>query len=186
MCFFYDLLYNTIMKLILIDLQKALMVDDLYNYKNLVKNVAKLLKTARNFKIDIVFIQHDAGEGSGFSIGDIGYEIYDRFKPIEGEHVFSKTINSAFGNIEFSSYLERSEDKNLMIVGLQTEFCIDATIKSAYEKGFKVYVPKICHSTFDNNYSKANDVIKYYNEWIWKGTFANVITLKEAIRILGK
>ena len=34
-----------------------------------------------------------------------------------------------------------SNENTLMIVGLQTNFCIDATVKSAFERGYKVIVP---------------------------------------------
>ncbi len=53
-----------------------------------------------------------------------------------GERVFIKDINSFFGNKELVEYLEKSADKELMIVGLQTNFCIDASVKSAFERGY--------------------------------------------------
>ena len=49
--------------------------------------------------------------------------------PKEGEKIFIKNINSCFGNKDFTDYVK--DDNTLMIVGLQTNFCIDAIVKSA-------------------------------------------------------
>ena len=172
------------MKLLVIDVQKALVVDDLYHRDAFLNNVVKLIKTARKHNIEVIHVQHDAGQGSGFSIGDEGFEIVEKAKPLEGERVFIKTINSAFGNKEFEQYLSQSDDKELMIVGLQTEFCVDATIKSAFERGYKVIIPNGTNSTFDNDYLDAKTTIKYYQKWIWQGVFANCVSLKEATTLL--
>ena len=174
------------MKLIAVDLQKALLCDELYSRDALLKNVVRLLETARSNDVEIIYVQHDAGKGSGFSQGDEGFEIDDAVKPEGEEKVFVKTINSCFGNKEFAEYLQQSGEKELMIVGLQTEFCVDATIKSAFERGYKVVVPMGTNSTFDNDYLKAADAIKYFNEWIWRGVFAECVSLEEAVQRLKK
>ena len=174
------------MKLLVIDVQKALVVDDLYHHDIFLKNVVKLIKIARKHGVEVIHVQHDAGKGSGFSIGDEGFEIVEQAKPLDNEKVFVKTINSAFGNKDFEQYLSQTGDKELMIVGLQTEFCVDATIKSAFERSYKVFVPNGTNSTFDNDYISAKEAIKYYQKWIWQGVFANCISLKEAVELLEK
>ena len=58
------------MKLIVIDMQKALMDDELYNYTSFVENIAKVISAARENQVEILFVQHDAGPGTGFSVGD--------------------------------------------------------------------------------------------------------------------
>ena len=140
------------MKLIVIDMQKALMDDELYDRDNLIANVAKVVETARKNGVEVIYVQHDAGPGTGFSVGDEGFEITDEVAPQAGEKTFVKTINSCFGNRDFTAYLEAAKDKALMIVGLQTNFCIDATVKSAFERGYRVIVPEGTNSTFDNPY----------------------------------
>lgn len=53
-----------------------------------------------------------------------------------------------------------------MIVGLQTDFCIDATIKGGFEHGYEMIVPEYTNSTFDNAYMKKEDSYQYYNTFI--------------------
>ena len=172
------------MILLVIDVQKALVVDELYDCKSFLSKVKKLVNVARKNSVEVIFVQHDAGKGSGFSIGDEGFEIVEEVKPVEGEKIFVKTINTCFGNKDFSEYLKQRNDKELMIVGLQTDFCIDATIKSAFERGYKVYVPQGSNSTFDNDYMEAKKAIKYFNKWIWDGTFAECISISKALEML--
>ena len=174
------------MILLVIDMQKALLVDELYNHQALLNNVAKLIKSARKNNKEVIFIQHDAGPGTGFSKGDPGFEIANKIKPLANEKVFTKKINSCFGNIDFATYLEQSHTKELMIVGLQTDFCVDATIKSAFEKGYQVIVPCCANSTFTNQFMDGKTTHDFYNKWIWPDTFARCVSMKEATELLEK
>ena len=79
----------------------------------------------------------------------------------ENEKIFIKTINSCFGNNDLANYLRESKEKDLMIVGLQTNLCIDASVKSAFERGYRVIIPKGTNSTFDNDYMDGETTYKY-------------------------
>ena len=131
------------MILLVVDMQKALTEDEeLYDAEAFMDRNIRLIDAARKNNVEVIFVQHDAGEGSGFSAGDEDFKIDPRVAPKEGEKVFVKTINSCFGNKEFKAYMEQQEDKRLMVIGLQTNYCIDATVKSAFERGFEVIVPE--------------------------------------------
>lgn len=172
------------MKLIIIDVQKGITDDRLYKFESFVENVRILIETARKNNIEIIYVQHDDGEGSGFSVGDEDFEIYDKVAPKDNEKSYIKTVNSCFGNKEFAKYLEYEKEDTLMIAGLQTNFCIDASIKSAFDRGYKVIVPRGANSTFDNEYMNGEATCKYYNEFIWKDRFADCIAMDEAVALL--
>ena len=174
------------MKLLVIDIQKGIVDDELYNVNSFKRNVSKLIKCARENHIEVIYVKHDDGKGSGFSIGDIAFELASFLKPLENEKIYIKTVNSAFHNKELKEYLESTNDKDLMIIGLQTEYCIDATIKQAFDLGYKVIVPIKANSTFDNNLITAKVLCKFYNEEIWDNRFAKCASIKEAIEILSK
>ena len=172
------------MKLIVIDMQKALMDDELYNYGGLAENIVKLIAAARENRVEVVYVQHDAGPGTGFSVGDEAFEIADEVAPLTGEKVFVKRINSCFGNPDFTAYLAGSGEDTLMIVGLQTNFCIDATVKSAFERGYHVVVPEGTNSTFDNPYMTGETTCAYYFNEVWPDLFADCVSLEEAMALL--
>ncbi len=174
------------MILLVVDMQKALTEDEeLYDAEAFMDRNIRLIDAARKNNVEVIFVQHDAGEGSGFSAGDEDFEIDPRVAPKEGEKVFVKTINSCFGNKEFKAYMEQQEDKRLMVIGLQTNYCIDATVKSAFERGFEVIVPEGTNSTFDNDYMTGETTVAYYNEDVWDGV-AELPTFDEAMEMITK
>lgn len=71
-----------------------------------------------------------------------------------------------------------------MIVGLQTDFCMDATIKSGFEHGFVMIVPEYTNSTFDNPYVMKKITYQYYNEFMWPHRYAKCVSMEEAIDIM--
>ncbi len=174
------------MKLIVIDMQKALMDDELYNLNGLLDNVSKLIEAARANRVEVIYVQHDAGEGSGFSVGDEAFEIADEVAPQAGEKVFVKRASSSFTNREFATYLEKEEGDTLLIVGLQTNFCIDATVKSAFERGYDVFIPEGTNSTFDNDYMTGETTYNYYMNEVWPDLFADCVSMDEALEMIRK
>ena len=174
------------MILLVVDMQKTLVDEELYDYENFLDRTTRLVDAARKNNVEVIFIQHDAGEGSGLSAGDEGFEIIDEISLREGEKVFVKKINSCFGNKDFREYMEKQEDKRLMIIGLQTNYCIDATVKSAFERGYRVIVPKGSNSTFDNPYMSGETTCAYYFNEVWPDVFADCVCLDEALEMLNK
>ena len=171
------------MILLVIDMQKGIVDEDLYAYDTFMDRTVRLIDAARKNNVEVVFAQHDAGKGSGLSVGDEAFEIIDRIRPTQGEKVFVKTINSCFGNKDFKQYMKSLEDKRLMIVGLQTNYCIDATVKSAFERGYEVIIPEGTNSTFDNDYMTGETAVRYYNEDVWEG-LADVVPFEEALEMI--
>lgn len=174
------------MVLLVIDVQKGITDKHLYDFDGFIDNTKRIIEAARKNNIEVIYIQHDDGPGTGFSIGDTDFEIADQVKPEKSDKFFFKTINSCFGNAELADYLQKLEDKTLMIVGLQTNFCIDASVKSAFERGFKVIVPRGTNSTFDNDYMNAETTYRYYNEMMWPERFAQCVSVEEAISMMKK
>ena len=173
------------MILLVIDMQKGLVDEDLYAFDTFTERTVQLVDVARKNNVEVVFVQHDAGQDSGMSVGDEAFEIIDRIAPKEGEKVFVKTINSCFGNKDFREYMEQQNDRRLMIIGLQTNYCIDCTVKSAFERGFEVIIPEGTNSTFDNDYMTGEATVRYYNEDVWEELVESV-SVEEAIDIMSK
>ena len=172
------------MRLLVVDIQKGITDHRLQNFNCFPETTIRKIHTARKSPIEVIYCQPDDGPGTGFSTGDEDFEIAIQVLPINGEKVFIKDINSCFGNKKFVNYLKEVNEDTLMIVGLQTNFCIDATVKSAFERGYKVIIPKDTNTTFDNEYMDGETTYKYYNDMMWPERFAKCISLNEAINLL--
>lgn len=172
------------MVLLVVDAQKALVNSKLYRSAQFVSNVKTLIETARQNQIEIIYVRHDDGPGSKLTKGTEGFEIYDVFRPAGNESVFDKTVNSAFRGTGLKEYLKQKKETTVLTVGLQTEYCIDATVKAGFEHGFQMIVPAHTNSTFDNQFLSAETTYRYYNEFLWNGRYAMCVPFDEAIALL--
>lgn len=170
------------MVLLVVDTQKLITNEKLYNFNAFVSNVEKIISEARKNDIEIIYIRHDDGPGSELTKGTDGFEVYEKFQPISNEKIFDKKVNSAFKGTGLLEYLMDREEKDIIIVGIQTDLCVDATIKCGFEHGFNMIVPAYANTTVDNKFMSAEQTYKYYNEFIWNGRYAEYITMDETIR----
>lgn len=175
------------MVLLIVDTQKGITDERLYKFEELQKNIKLLIETARKNGTEVIYVRHDDGTGSGFSKGDADFEIFEDFSPTDSERIFDKTVNSAFHvSTGLLDYLKSKNEKQVMIAGLQTDYCIDATIKSGFEHGFEMIVPEHANSTFDNMYIPSEISYNYYNKLIWPKRYATCIKMDEAVKLLAK
>ena len=171
--------------LLVVDTQKGITDERLYEFEKLKDGITRLIDEARKNGVEVIYVRHDDGPGSGFSVGDDAFEIYEGFAPMEGEKIFDKTVNSAFhASTGLKKYLDMKGIRNLITVGLQTDFCIDATIKSGFEHGYKMIVPAYCNSTQSNKYMDSETVYKFYNEFMWPERYATCVSVDEAVEMV--
>ncbi|WP_061996960.1 cysteine hydrolase family protein [Clostridium sp. ATCC 25772] len=172
------------MVLLVIDTQKLITNEKLYKFDMFVSNVKKIINQARLNNIEVIYVRHDDGIGNELTKGNDGFEIYEKFKPINEEKIFDKVVNSAFKGTGLLEYLIDKGEENIIIVGLQTDYCIDATIKCGFEHGFNIVVPAYANTTVDNKFMSAEQSYKYYNEFMWNGRYAECISVNETLEIM--
>ena len=172
------------MVLLVVDTQKAITNDKLYNFGLFKRYVEELINKARNNGVEVIFVRHDDGFGCELTKGNDGFEIYEEFKPKDNEIIFDKKVNSSFKDTGLLEYLKEKNEDTVIIVGLQTDYCIDATIKAGFEHGFKMIVPENTNTTFDNRYMSAEETYKYYNEFIWNKRYAECVSFEKTIEMM--
>lgn len=170
------------MVLLVVDTQRLITNNQLYNFDVFVSNVEKIIHEARSSNIEVIYVRHDDGIGTELTKGTDGFEIYEKFKPIGEEKIFDKEVNSAFKGTGLLEYLIDKGEKDIIIVGLQTDYCIDATIKCGFEHGFNIIVPANTNTTVNNRFMSSEQSYKYYNELIWNGRYAECISLEQSIK----
>ena len=95
--------------------------------------------------------------------------------------IFDKMVNSPFKESGLLQYLKEKDVRTIIAVGLQTDYCMDATIKCGFEHGFHMIVPAYTNSTFNNDFLSGEQTYRYYNEFMWKGRYAECISVEETI-----
>lgn len=172
------------MVLLVVDTQKGIVDERLYAFKKFVRNVKALIRTARAQGVEVLYVQHDDGPGTGFSIGDDEFEVYAEFAPLPTEKRFVKTVCSAFKESGLLEYLEQKGEKDVMVCGVMTDFCINATVEAGFEHGLHMIVPACANSTQDNAQMKRTKSYRYYNEFLWPERYAECVPMETALEML--
>lgn len=170
--------------LLVIDAQELITTEKLYAYDKFIENICTLIAEARKNGMEVIYVRHDNGEGQLLSKGEEGFDVYSGFASENGEHVFDKSVNSPFRDSGLLGYLQEKGVKRLIVTGLQTDYCIDATVKCGFEHGFEIIVPEYCNSTFDNDFMTAEQTYRYYNEFMWKNRYARCVDMAEVLDMI--
>lgn len=165
--------------LLVIDMQRALTEGKAYNGEAVAGNIGRLLKTCRAGEIPVIYVRHDGGKGDELEPGSAGWEIDERLAPMPNERIFEKKYNSAFRETGLREYLARLEARNIILCGMQTEYCIDATCKVAFEYGYHVTIAKGTTTTFDNNFASGKQLCEYFENKIWDRRYAVILPLEQ-------
>lgn len=170
--------------LLVIDVQNFLVWGRPFDIDNVIINIKRLIKSCRDNGVEVIYIQHQNSQGLN-QVSE-GWQIYDEVKPLPGEKVIAKIFNSAFRDTELKSYLESRCITDLILTGMQTQYCFDTTCKVAFEYGYKVTVAEHTHTTFDDkeNNLTGEQIYNFYTYAIFDGIFAVVKSCDEVINDL--
>ena len=140
--------------LLVIDVQKGFdRFNEEYHRNNpaLEANIARLQRAWRESGRPIIHVQHLSKEPeSPLRPGQPGCEIKDEVRPLAGEPVVQKSVNSAFIGTSLEADLRRRGYPTLVLAGLQTNLCVSTTARMAGNLGFTTYVVSDATATFDN------------------------------------
>lgn len=164
--------------LLVIDIQTALIEAKPYAVDNCLSVWQKAIATCREKNIEVIYVRHNDDE---LLTGSHGWEIYEAIAPEVDEKIFDKHYNSAFKETHLQTYLDSQAIERLIIIGMATNYCIDTTVKVAFELGYQVTIPKNGTTTFDSDFLTAKQLQKHY-EAIWHNRFAKVKTIEEILK----
>ncbi|MCF0050665.1 cysteine hydrolase [Dyadobacter sp. LJ53] len=127
--------------LILIDIQKGF-EDEAYwggsrNNPDAEENAKRLLDYWRFNQLPLFHIQHiSANPDSKLSINSPGHDFKNIVKPLPGEIIIQKSVNSAFIGTDLKEQLDELGVKTLVIAGLTTDHCVSTTTRMAGNYGY--------------------------------------------------
>jgi nicotinamidase-related amidase len=171
--------------LLVVDVQQGLIDAHPYRANELLEEIGKLTGRARESGTEVIYVRHNEDDKDGLFLGSPAWQVHSAIVPMEGEKIFDKRFSSAFKNTGLDEYLRGRGIKTLVVCGMQTEYCIDATIKSAFERDYVVFMPEGGSTTYDNRLAPGDKLVAFYEKAIWNGRFADVIPLDEALAKLG-
>ena len=101
---------------------------------------AQALKGFRDKKMPVIHVRHlSVRPGATFFIpGTKGAEIHGSVTPAAGETVVEKNFPNSFRNTGLEAHLKGLGVKNLVVAGMMTHMCVDASVRHAADLGYKV------------------------------------------------
>lgn len=167
--------------LLVVDVQQALIDEGPHDRDAFLGRLKALLAAARSAGAPVAFVQH---ADEGLVEGTDGWKVHPSVAPLAGEPTFGKHFSSSFKDTGLEAWLKDRGIGSLVVVGMQTEYCLDATIKSAFEKGYRVTVPVGAFTTYDGRGMTAPQINAWYADQIWDGRFATLVPVDQAVKLL--
>ncbi len=124
----------------------------------IIPRITLLLKHWRMMGGTVVFTRHchlgpeDLGMlGKFFSdyirCGKKESEIIPELSPLPGEKIIRKNTYDAFYNTDLDEFLESRSAEQVLVTGVLTQMCCETTARSAFVRGYEVYIPADAQTT---------------------------------------
>lgn len=136
-------------------------------------NAKEILEIFREKNQLVVHVRHKS---------DKGFEIHKNVEPAANEKVITKEEVNSFQNTDLLVYLKGNKISRLVIIGMQTQMCVEAAIRAGHDFGFECVVIQDACATRDLKFNgkivKAEDVQTSTLATITDGGYGKVIDLK--------
>jgi nicotinamidase-related amidase len=131
--------------LLIIDIQRDYFPDGAYPLVEPEAAAAAARRVLDRFRAEgrpIVHLQHvwDAPDASFMRPGTDGVEIHPEVAPADGEPVIEKANPNGFLHTELEQRLRDLGAERLVVVGMMSSMCVDATVRAAVDLGFDTTV----------------------------------------------
>jgi nicotinamidase-related amidase len=170
--------------LLVIDVQRALL-EELASERRVefVQTLQNLLENARAADCPVVYVRHD-GSPHELLPGTPEWDVAAEIKPHPGDPIVEKRFRDAFRETNLAEVLSDLGVDELFITGMQTEFCVDATMREAERRGYRVTLIEDAHATSPGG-SLTEEQIRAHVHRVAQGTVARIVPSADLFRSAG-
>lgn len=131
--------------LILVDIQNDYFPNgrmELHETEKAAANARKVLEYFRHKDLPLFHIQHVFIDPNApfFVAGTEGVEINESVRPLKDEMVIQKNHPNSFRETELLHYLKKANIQHVVVCGMMSHMCIDATVRASVDFGFECTV----------------------------------------------
>ena len=159
---------NSKTALIILDAQVNMFDESFQIHRagEIISTLSNLIDKARSKDFLVIYLRNNGPAGEPDETGTPGWEIHPSFSLRADEIVIDKHSPDAFHETELKAKLDELEVRHLIVTGMQSEMCVDTTVRKAVELGYEVTLVRDGHSTFDFGDANAVDTINRVNKEI--------------------
>ena len=153
--------------LIIVDMQVGLLNGKpKYDLRGVIERINRLAANVRERSGVVIYLQHCTGSEDDFVPGTPGWALLPELNRAAADIVIGKTLNDPFVGTDLAARLKEIAPDRILITGWATDFCVDATVRSAVSNHYDVVVVTDAHTLNDRPHLDAASVIRHHN-WIW-------------------
>ena len=153
--------------LIIVDMQVGLLNGKpKYDLRGVIERINRLAATVRERSGVVIYLQHCTGSEDDFVPGTPGWALLPELNRAAADIVIRKTLNDPFVGTDLAARLKEIAPDRILITGWATDFCVDATVRSAVSNHYDVVVVTDAHTLNDRPHLDAASVIRHHN-WVW-------------------
>ncbi len=146
----------------------------------------KLLDFFREHQVPIFHVQHlSIRRGATFFLPDTkGVEIHSLVSPLPDEIVVQKHFPNSFRETELLQRLQQLGIQKLIVVGMMSQMCVDATVRAATDFGFECWTAQDACAAHDVKYNDnvvAAGVVHTVFMGALNGTYGRVLDTEQII-----
>ncbi|WP_179956987.1 cysteine hydrolase family protein [Amycolatopsis anabasis] len=123
--------------LLIIDMQDAI-VPGIWRGAELVDRIAALVESARARGVPVIAVQQTGPAGTPLAEGSPGWQLSPRLGVRETDPRVRKQATDSFFRTELADLLAARAVDTVVITGVATDYCVDATARSALSHGLDV------------------------------------------------
>jgi nicotinamidase-related amidase len=166
--------------LLVIDVQQGLCEGEheSHDSQNVIARINAVAEKARAAGALVIFIQHESTSGF-LAHGSREWQLAWGLHVEPTDLRMRKTATDSFHRTELEDILKRHAVTDLVICGMQTEFCVDTTTRRALALGYPVVLVADAHSTEGNEHLSVPQIIKHHNQ-----TLANITSFGPRVRAI--
>jgi nicotinamidase-related amidase len=158
--------------IVVVDMQIGLLSGTpKYDLLGVVDRINSLTAMVRSRSGTVVWVQH-CGRDDDFAAHSAGWPLLPELNRHSTDIVIRKTLNDPFAGTELRATLEKLAPDRVLIAGWATDFCVDATVRSAVSNNYNVVIISDGHTLSDRPHLDAPTVICHHN-WIWNNLITN-------------
>ena len=158
--------------LVVIDVQNIMFETEghvPFEGERVIRTIEGLIADAREHGVPVHYIQHTTeGAGTPFERDTRNWLIRREIAPQEGDTVSLKISYDGFWKTDLAATLERLGAGRLVFCGLQTECCVDTTVRSALAHGYESVLIGDAHTSYDNGVLTGEQIVAHHNQTLNK------------------
>jgi nicotinamidase-related amidase len=150
--------------LLIIDVQQVLCSGEwaAFDIDGVVDRINAVSAQVRAAGAPVILIQHEEDEGP-LQFNEAAWQLYSRLAVHPSDIRLRKTACDSFYRTDLHALLQSHHIESLLVCGLQSEFCVDSTVRGALAHGYPVTLISDAHSTLDNGVMSAAQITAHHN-----------------------